>query len=360
MELARNDQTEAALRGEANVWKSINGIADFMVMKCALELRIPDIVHSHSAPITLAQIASSVPDSPSLNLSYLSRIMRLLVRRKIFSQHKSLDGEEVLYGPTHSSRLLLSKTTLPDQVTLAPFVAFMTHPYLSAPWSCLARCVKEGGNGFEMVHGGRQLWDLSPGNPEFNKVFNDGMASTARITTMAILSEYRDVFCGICSLVDVGGEFGGSISAIVKSHPHIKGINYDLPHVVATAPTYTGLVSHVGGNMFEWIPTAVAVFMKWILHDWADEDCVKILKNCRRAMPEKGGKIIIVDIVLEPEGNGLFDDAAVMLDIALMALTRGKERTEKEWKRVLEEGGFPRYQILKIPALTSVIEAYPQ
>ena len=104
----------------------------------------------------------------------------------------------------------------------------------------------------------------------------------------------------------------------------------------------------------------MCVLAQWILHDWTDEDCVKILKNCRKAIPEKGGKIIIVDVVLEPEGNGLFDDAVVGLDLGMLVLTGGRERTEKEWKKVLEEGGFPHYKIIKIPALTSIIEAYPQ
>lgn len=97
------------------------------------------------------------------------------------------------------------------------------------------------------------------------------------------------------------------------------------------------------------------------MHDWSDEDCVKILKNCRKAIPETGGKVIIVDIVLEPEGNGLFDDTGLVLDLVMVAHTSaGKERTENEWKKILKEGGFPRYKVIKIPAITSIIEAYPQ
>ena len=96
------------------------------------------------------------------------------------------------------------------------------------------------------------------------------------------------------------------------------------------------------------------------MHDWSDEDCVKILKNCRKAIPEKSGKIIIADAVLEPEGSGLFDDTALVFDLVMVAhTTGGKERTEKEWKKILEEGGFPRYKIIRLPALTSIIEAYP-
>ncbi|CAK9150072.1 unnamed protein product [Ilex paraguariensis] len=100
--------------------------------------------------------------------------------------------------------------------------------------------------------------------------------------------------------------------------------------------------------------------MQWIMHDWSDEDCIKILKNCREAIPEKTGKIIIVEVVLQPGGDGPFDKVGLMLDLAMLThFSGGKERTEVEWKKILEEGGFSSYKIIKIPALQSIIEAYP-
>ncbi|GMP54434.1 hypothetical protein CsSME_00019612 [Camellia sinensis var. sinensis] len=144
-------------------------------------------------------------------------------------------------------------------------------------------------------------------NPELNKIFNDGMGYTAKITMKAIMTGYKDGFCSVRSMVDGGGGTEVAMGEIVKVYPHIKGINFDLPHVIATAPEYGG-VSHVGGDMFKAIPSADAAFMKWIMHDWNDEDCVKILKDCRKAIPKKTGKMIIIDVVLNPEGDGMFDD----------------------------------------------------
>ena len=96
------------------------------------------------------------------------------------------------------------------------------------------------------------------------------------------------------------------------------------------------------------------------MHDWNDEDCVKILKNCRNAIPEKSGKLIIAEVVLQPDGEGLFDNMGFVFDLVMIAHSSGgKERTEPEWKKLLEDGGFPRYQIIKIPSLLSIIEAYP-
>jgi len=101
-------------------------------------------------------------------------------------------------------------------------------------------------------------------------------------------------------------------------------------------------------------------YMQWILHDWSDEHCIKILKNCRKAIPEKTGKVIIVDHVLRPEGNELFTDVGIAFDMMLLAHNAGgKERTEENWKWLFKETGFARYNIIKINALPSIIEAFP-
>ena len=87
--------------------------------------------------------------------------------------------------------------------------------------------------------------------------------------------------------------------------------------------------------------------MQWVLHDWSDENCIKILKNCKKAIPEK-------------TGNGLFDDTGFAFDMILLAHNcDGKERTEENWKWLFKEAGFPRYNFIKIKALPSIIEAFP-
>ncbi|XP_039159992.1 xanthohumol 4-O-methyltransferase [Eucalyptus grandis] len=355
------DETEATLRGQAHIWKLMYAYADSMALKCAVELRVPDIIHSYGGgPVTLAQIASRIP-SPSPGTAYLARIMRLLVRKNIFSaNHCEPDGghesHETLYSLTPSSRWLLQGPG--SELSLAPLVLMENHPWLMSPWHCFGDCVKTGGIAFEMAHG-RKIWDFASENPEFNRLFNDGMACVSGVVVRGIVEVYKDGFESIGSLVDVGGGVGKTLAEITKSFSHIQGINFDLPHVVATAPAHDG-ITHVGGNMFETIPHADAVFMKGIMHDWGDEDCVKILKNCKKAIPEKNGKVIIADVVLKPEGNGMFDETGLVLDLVMMAhCSGGKERDELEWKKILEEGGFPHFNIIKTPSLFSIIEAYP-
>lgn len=372
---ARNMESEDAniMRGQAEIWKYMYGFLDSMALRCVLELRIPDIINSHGGPMTLAQIGSAISEASAAaeeastpDIFCLARIMRFLVRRNIFTVHHPSNGsgstddnhDQALYGLSHLSRWLIFSDGDDDERNLGPMFLSQTHPRLMKPWHFLSRCIKEGGGGvaFDKAHG-RNAFSLMSEDSEFAKVFNYGMECTSRIVVKAVLEEYRDGFSCLGSLVDVGGGTGAAMSEIVKSHPHIKGINFDLPHVVSTAPAYPG-VSHVGGNMFDSIPNADAVFMKWTMHDWGDKDCVKILKNCRKAIPEKVGKVIIVDAILDPKGNGFFDDTGLVFDLLMLAHTKGgKERTEKEWNKILKEGGFPRYKIIKILAFPSIIEA---
>ncbi|KAG4177107.1 hypothetical protein ERO13_A11G293300v2 [Gossypium hirsutum] len=352
--MERIELDEAMLQGQAEIWRYLYSFADSMALKCAVELRIADIIHSNGGPLTLSQIASCINGGlTSPDITTLARIMRLLIRRKIFTVHHPSDGGDLLYDLTHSSRWLLHDS----EQTLVPMVLMENHPLQMAPWHYFSQCVKEGGFAFKKAHG-CEIWDLASRNPDFNKLFNDGLACTSKFLTSVILSSYKQGLSSIGSLVDVGGGTGGLISEIVKKHPHIKGINFDFPHVVSTAPTYDG-VSHIGGDLFHAIPNADAVILKWILHCWGDEDCIKILRNCRKAIPRENGKVIIVEIILKEDGSGVFDEIGFLLDLVMIAHANGKERTEAEWKKILEGGGFSHYKIINIPALASIIEAYP-
>ncbi|KAG6717878.1 hypothetical protein I3842_04G122100 [Carya illinoinensis] len=341
--------------GQAAIWQLLFAFADSMALKCAVELRIADIIHSHDIPVTLNQIASEIDSPTSPDIPYLARIMRSLVHKKIFTETHLPDDYDTLYGSTETSRWLLHDAEL----SLVPMVIMENNPWQLVPWHCLSRCVKEGGIAFQKAHGCK-MWDFAAKNPEFNKIFNDAMACTTKIVMGVVLTEYKDGFNSIGSLVDVGGGTGEMIAKIIKAHQHIKAINFDLPYVVATAPLRQG-VSHVGGNMFEAIPSPDAIFMKCVLHDWSDEHyCIKILKNCKKAIPPKSGKVIIVDIVLEKENDDLYQDTRMVFDLLMMAHTTGrKERTELEWKQLLTDASFPRHKIIKIPSIPSIIEAYP-
>lgn len=345
---------EEHLQAQAYIYKFMFGFVDSLALKSAVELGIADIIHAQGQPISLRHIISSI-GTPSPDSAVLERIMRFLVRRKIFTADTQSESGETLYGLTPSSGWILRDA----DVSLAPLILMLNDERSLAPWHRFSDCVRDGGFAFEKAHG-VDIWEYGSHDPDFSKVFNDAMKCTAKINLRAITKEYIKGFEELGLLVDVGGGTGAAIAEIVKAHPHIKGINFDLPHVIAMAPEHTG-VTNVGGDMFDKIPNADAIFIQRILHDWSDEDCVKILKNCRKSIPIEYGKVIIFDSVLDPEQEGIMDDTNFAVDLLMIAHSNGgKERTEGEWIKILNEAGFPRYNIIKIANQRSIIEAYPE
>ncbi|KAI3848997.1 hypothetical protein MKW92_018528 [Papaver armeniacum] len=337
------DMAEERLKGQAEIWEHMFAFVDSMALNCALQLGIPDIINSHGRPVTISEVIDSlkIPTSSSTpNVDYLARVMRLLVRNGIFTSLFHQKGNEVLYDLTPTSKWLLRDS----KFNISPMILLQLHPEFLKPWQYLGNCVKEGGLAFEKAHGGDSIWDLALANPQVNKLFNDGMESTARIVVNLMLVKYKDGFSSIRSLVDVGGGTGAMIAEIVEANPHIQGINFDLPHVLATA-----------------LNTQGSPMLRWILHDWSDENCLKILRNCYEAISKaKNGKVIIVDCVLQPDGNDLFDKTGLAFDLLMMVDTGGKERTEAEWKILLNNTGFTRYNIIQISTFPSIIEAFPE
>ncbi|KAK4492765.1 hypothetical protein RD792_000084 [Penstemon davidsonii] len=202
----------------------------------------------------------------------------------------------------------------------------------------LKDAVLEGGIPFNRAYG-RSLFEYTATDSRFNQVFNKAMSEQSTISVNKILESYKG-FDGLKSIVDVGGGIGSTLNKIISKYPSIKGINFDLPHVVKDAPSYKG-VEHIGGDMFVSVPKADAIFMKWICHDWSDEHCKKLLKNCYESIPENGKVIIAESVLPEMPNSGLSFQKAAQVDIIMMAYTPGgKERTEKEYEALAKAAGF--------------------
>ncbi|KAJ4977449.1 hypothetical protein NE237_002555 [Protea cynaroides] len=157
--------------------------------------------------------------SPSPNIDYLARVMKLLVHKRIFTTSQpTADDEEVVYDLTNSSRWLLKDSSEPS---LAEMVLAENHPILTAPWHYLSKCV--GGEAFTKAHG-YHIWDFVAANREFNLLFSDHLACTSNVVLKAGSSAYREGFVAMGSrsmVVDVGGRTGMALAEIVKNHPHI-------------------------------------------------------------------------------------------------------------------------------------------
>ncbi|KAG5551987.1 hypothetical protein RHGRI_010164 [Rhododendron griersonianum] len=236
----------------------------------------------------------------------------------------------------------------------------MLDPVLTKPWHHVSEWFQnDNPTPFDTAHG-RTLWDYAGHEPRLNHFFNDAMASDARLVTSVVVKDCKGVFDGLNSLVDVGGGTGTVAKAIADAFPELECTVLDLPHVVADLQG-SGNLKFVGGDMFQAIPSTDAVLLKWILHDWSDEESVKILKRCKEALPSKGGKVIIIDMKVENEKEGDDDsiETKLFFDMLMMILVTGRERTEKEWAKLFADAGFSDYKITPILGLRSLIEVYP-
>ncbi|GMH18332.1 hypothetical protein Nepgr_020173 [Nepenthes gracilis] len=153
-------------------------------------------------------------------------------------------------------------------------------------WHYLKEAVLEGEIAFNKAHG-TTIFAYNEVDSTFNKVFNSAMSDPSILITKKILEAYKG-FEGLSSLVDVGGGIGTTLNMIVSKYPMIKGINFDLPHVIKYSPYFSG-VQHVEGDMFVSVPKGDAIIMKRVFHDWNDEQCIKLLKNCYASLPDHVG-----------------------------------------------------------------------
>jgi SAM-dependent methyltransferase len=205
---------------------------------------------------------------------------------------------------------------------------------------------------------GMSAWDYREQHPDLNDLFNGYMTELVSMDTTAFTHAYD--FVGINKLIDVGGGHGTFAAEILKAYPQMHGVVFDQPHVVSGAPPIleaAGVADRcevIAGDFFGDLPKADGYLLKSIIHDWDDYDAVRILQNVRRFI-EPNGKLLIVDYVI-PSGNQAHPGKQV--DITMLVVLGGRERTEAEFRTLLAQGGFELKQIYPTEG-QSVLEAVP-
>ncbi|XP_068644361.1 (RS)-norcoclaurine 6-O-methyltransferase-like [Aristolochia californica] len=338
---------EEEKNAQALVWKHIYGFADSMTLKCAIELGIADVLHRHGTPMSLPELAAAIP-LPSVDLDRLYRVMRYLVHMKLFQ----VVGEDGKYASTPASKLILKG----EEKSLASFA--MLQYYEMDAWHFLSAAVEGKTTPWEKCHG-VDYREYFAKDSKANQLLSDAMTSHTSMVTEALVKGFNSdgILNGVSSLVDVGGSTGVAARAIAKAFPGVKCAVFDLPHVIATAPECPE-VERIEGDVFVEVPKTDVVFMKSVLHDWGDEDCIKILKKCKEAIPEKG-KLVIVDIVTDVESTYEFTGARLGMEMDMLVTVGGKERSKAEWEKLFKLAGYGRYKITPIVAIESIIEVFP-
>jgi ubiquinone/menaquinone biosynthesis C-methylase UbiE len=201
----------------------------------------------------------------------------------------------------------------------------------------------------------------TPGNVD---KFNAAMTELTRLVTPDILRSYD--FSEISHLMDVGGGSGELLGAIAQQNRQLRGTVFDLPRCAEVATKHlqqigiSDRVEFVAGDFFEAVPAiADAIILKSVIHDWDDARSISILRNCRRALPNSG-KLLLVERLM-PEALGLSDEhrAHAMSDLNMLRGPGGCERTEDQYRELLDQSGFDL--VTSLPAgRFNLIEARPR
>ncbi len=291
----------------------------------------------------LAEVTGSHPSS-------LYRVLRLLASEGVFEER-----EEGRFTLTPLAEPLRSDA--PD--SLRARAIFDGEEWNWHPWGNLLHSTKTGGSAFDHTYG-VAVFDYLKETPDAATSFDSLMAAQTRPWALSLADTYD--FADIGTLVDVGGGYGALIAAILTAYPHLKGVLVDLPHVVAGAQPkleeagLAGRCETVAGDFFQSVPDGGDAYMlKHVLHDWDDDRCVSILNNCRRAISDEG-RVLVIEILI---ALGNEPDYGKYLDLNMLVLTKGRERTEEQYRTLFEAAGFRLSRVVPTGSELSIIEGRP-
>ena len=278
----------------------------------------------------------------------LLRVIRLLASQGVFR----LRGERV----SLSRQAQALRSDHPQ--SMRAWARMVCSPLSWEPLGQLASCVRSGRDAYQL-RDGMGLFEWLATRPEESATFEAGMTSASALDNPAIVSGYD--FSSINSLADVGGGLGGTLAAILEHYPNLGGTLVDQPSVVERAQRQWGIshrnlvkrVTFAPGDIFGTIPPGYdAYFMKSIIHDWNDADALRILRACRAAM-RSGSRLLIAEMIVE---SGDSPHPAKVLDVAMLALTGGKERTAAEYNDLFRKAGLSLRRIVRTASPRSIIE----
>lgn len=311
----------------------------------AARLGIADVIAKHG-PRTPQAMAKRV----GVNATFLARLLRALANVGVFAE-----GAGGRYRLTP-----LAQTLRSDRPgSLRSFAEMIVDDYNWQAWGALGEAVASGETPFEKKLG-MPIFAYLHAHPDKERTFAASMASLSGTENTAVARAYP--FGELEQLVDVGGAHGHLLATILGRYRKLRGVLYDQPQMVASAarsgflakPDLKKRSEVIGGDFFASVPTgADGYIMKYILHDWDDEKSIHILANCRAAMASNG-RVLVVDHVIPP-GNGA--NWGKLLDINMMVLTGGQERTREQFRDLFAHAGLRLKRVVPTACPLSVLEA---
>jgi hypothetical protein len=313
-------------------------------LNVAARLKVADYLGSGS--MSAAELATAT----YANEDALYRVLRALASVGIFTEVAPRR-----FALTPPAELL--RSDVPN--SMHAMVVWMCDPEHFQAYSEMVHSVKTGETICQRVYG-MPLFDHFAKNQAWSAVFNSAMTSFSAAVIPAVLEAYD--FSSIGTLMDVAGGHGFVLTSILEKYPKMRGILLEVDHVCAGASQRIGKLECSGrcqimtGDFFKSIPAgADAIIMKHIIHDWDDDEALTILRNCHRALAGKPtAKVILLEAVLPPGDEPHFGK---VLDLEMLLLPGGRERTEEEFRTLFAKAGFQLTRIVPNKSPLSVIEA---
>jgi len=327
----------------AELLRLINGFRASMAISVASRLAIAD--HLRDGPRTVADLAvATETHEPSLY-----RLLRALAAIGVFEEQ---EGRRFALTPLAE----VLRTDVAESV--AGWASWISEESFWRGWGALMHTVRTGENAYEHIQG-VDPWTFRREHPEVNDRFNAAMTSLSSGAIDAVVAAYD--FSRFACIVDVGGGQGALLSGVLRANPGARGILFDQPHVVAAAPPVleaAGVADRcnvASGSFFDGVPDGGdAYMMRAITHDWPDDACVAILRNCRRVMTREA-RLLIIDRVIAAPNEGA---EGKFSDLNMMAVPGGRERTEEEFRALLDAAGF-RLDAIVPAGEAAIIDATP-
>ena len=293
--------------------------------------------------------ACQLAEATGADAEYLHRMLRALAVEGVFEH---LDKDRFALTP------LSEGLTDSHPRSLRWFAAAMCDPAHWGPWGAAHDAVLEGKSQTPKVLGASP-WEYLAGEPEQAGRFGQAMTSMSRQAIEGITANFD--FGRFEHIVDVGGSRGTLLLEVLGRNPKARGTIFDLPPVIEVSEreiaghALRDRVDLVAGSFFESVPAGGdAYILKHILHDWPDAECLRILRSIREAIPDDG-RLLVFDALLMPGAPPW----AWWLDVHMMVLQDGKERSPEEFEALFRETGFETVQATPIPSPVAIIEARP-
>ena len=294
--------------------------------------------------------AAELANSLNVHAPTLHRLMRTLAGLGLLAEQ---DAQRFALTPLGAAL----KTGAPGEARSS--LLWFGGPWASGAWDQIMYALETGKSGMEKAHG-MTLFDCLAQHPKFASLFSETMTGLHGAEPPAVAEAYDFSSFGI--IVDVGGANGNMLAAILSRHAAPRGVLFDRPHVVTDAPALLrarGVSERVtieAGDFFQRVPAGGdAYVLSHIIHDWTEEQCLTILGHCRRVM-KPDGLLLLVEMVLPP---GDVPHPGKMLDMTMLVMTDGQERTEAEYTTLLDRAGFRLTRVVPTKSAASVIEAVP-